>query len=195
MSESKKTFVAQLVEKTRGSLLNFLSTKVADGEEAADIAQDAYMRIYKLQEPQALDNAKAYLFQVAANIAIDQLRRKNLANKYDSSQRAQQEIMDAALPNQAHNTASPERKLEAQQQLQKIDEAMLSMPIAARQAFLLHRQKGLSYSQIAKEMNVSVSSVEKYILTALRHCRSYLKDNSDRTGDITSLNANWDWGK
>ena len=39
---------------------------------------------------------------------------------------------------------------------------------------MLHRVRGLSYSDIAREMGVSVSSVEKYILEALRHCREHL---------------------
>ncbi|MAZ89474.1 MAG: hypothetical protein CL693_17720 [Cellvibrionaceae bacterium] len=53
---------------------------------------------------------------------------------------------------------------------------MDDLPIKCRQAFLLHRVKGLSYNDIAHEMGVSVSSVEKYILQALKHSRAVLKE-------------------
>jgi len=48
------------------------------------------------------------------------------------------------------------------------------MPFKVKQAFLLHRQSGLPYSAIAEQMQVSVSSVEKYILQALKQCRETL---------------------
>ena len=51
---------------------------------------------------------------------------------------------------------------------------MDALPERCRQAFLLHRVSGLSYNDIARELGVSVSSVEKYILQALKHCRREL---------------------
>ena len=66
--------------------------------------------------------------------------------------------------------------------------AMERLPERCSQAFLLHRTSGLSYSEIAQELGVSVSSVEKYILQALKHCRAALamyyedKDPGKETG-------------
>ena len=56
----------------------------------------------------------------------------------------------------------------------RIYAAIDELPLKCRQAFLLHRNSGLSYSDIALELDVSVSSVEKYILQALKHCRAAL---------------------
>ena len=65
--------------------------------------------------------------------------------------------------------------LGARQKLDAINRAVDELPFKVKQAFLLHRQNGLSYSAIAKQMGVSVSSVEKYILQALKHFRLALK--------------------
>ena len=70
--------------------------------------------------------------------------------------------------------ASPEQVLCAREKLAAIQQALAELPPKAQQAFLLHRQSGMPYSAIAEQMQVSVSSVEKYILQALRHCRAKL---------------------
>jgi len=49
------------------------------------------------------------------------------------------------------------------------------MPQKVRRAFLLHRSKDLSYPEIAAEMGVSTSMVEKYIIQALKQIRAELK--------------------
>ena len=72
------------------------------------------------------------------------------------------------------SAASPEKILGAQEKLADIYQAVDELPFKTRQAFLLHRHTGLSYQEIATQMEVSVSSVEKYILEALKHCRKKL---------------------
>ena len=71
--------------------------------------------------------------------------------------------------------ASPEQILSAREKLSYIYEAVDELPFKVKQAFLLHRHRGMSYQDIANDMEVSVSSVEKYILEALKHCRRKLE--------------------
>ncbi len=68
----------------------------------------------------------------------------------------------------------------AREQLQSVYQAVESLPVKCKQAFLLHRMSGLSYSEIATEMSVSISSVEKYILQALKHCRKSMVSDSSK---------------
>lgn len=69
---------------------------------------------------------------------------------------------------------TPEELVAARQQLGLIYRAIEDLPLRCRQALMLHRVRGLSYAEIARDMGVSVSSVEKYILEALKHCREHL---------------------
>ena len=73
----------------------------------------------------------------------------------------------------------------AREKLSAIYSAVDEMPLKVKQAFLLHRSSGMSYNDIAEEMQVSVSSVEKYILQALRHCRSRLAAHFPADDDPT----------
>ena len=69
-----------------------------------------------------------------------------------------------------------EREMEAKQTLTCIYESLAGLPQNPRQAFILNRAKGLTYGEIATQMGVSVSSVEKYILEALKHLRRVLDE-------------------
>jgi len=67
-----------LISSQGNALVRFLSRKLGSIDDAQEIAQDAFMRLYRLEHADDLDNARAYLFQVASNMAIDQLRRRKL---------------------------------------------------------------------------------------------------------------------
>ena len=71
-----------LISSQRSALVRFLSRKLGSIDDAQEIAQDAFMRLHRLEHADDLDNARAYLFQVASNMAIDQLRRRKLHARY-----------------------------------------------------------------------------------------------------------------
>lgn len=171
MGENKPGFLESLFKQHSVQLQRFLARRLNDPQEAAEIAQEAYLRMQRLDAPEALDNARAFLFQVAANMATDHLRRQQLQTKY---LRSQLQLSEATADIDLPSGEDPEQQLVAEQRLAQITAALDSMAQKPRQAFLLHRRSGLSYSQIAQEMGVSVSSVEKYILQALKHCRREL---------------------
>ena len=172
MSKEKAQFLQQLVEDYGSSLERFLSRKLDNPADAAEVAQEAFLRIYRLKQPEKLDNARAFLFQVASNLAVDQLRHRSLHYRFLKSEESQAVDTEASEP--LAGAASPEQILNAREKLARIYEAIDQLPAKCRQAFLLHRNSGMSYNEIARELDVSVSSVEKYILQALKQCRAAL---------------------
>jgi RNA polymerase sigma-70 factor (ECF subfamily) len=163
----KEVNTALLVDE----LANYLAKKVRNNDDACDLAQEAFLRMHKFQQSRQLDNARAFLFKTANNLAVDQMRRARVHDKYLSSE---------MLPEQSDEeddkfAPSAERTVSAEQELDKIYEVVDRMPLKVRRAFLLHRGKDLSYSEIAAEMNVSTSMVEKYIIEALKLLRSELR--------------------
>ncbi|MBB6521351.1 RNA polymerase sigma factor [Pseudoteredinibacter isoporae] len=172
--EKNKSILEQLFNEHAPGLVRFLARKTRNQEDAEDIAQGAFLRIQKLENLDQLDNPRAYLYQTASNLAIDQLRRAKLHRGYLQSETPTAPEIEESSGNYV-DQATPERLLSAKEELVQIEETISDLPFKARQAFLLHRTKGLAYSDIAKEMGVSVSSVEKYILLALRQCHQALK--------------------
>ncbi|MFV8818987.1 RNA polymerase sigma factor [Haliea sp. E17] len=171
MENDKNRFIAELVHDHRAALESFLAQRLGNPDEAAELVQEVFIRLHRLETPEQLENPRAYLYQAASNLAVDQLRRRKLHFRFLArEQRAPEEIELAST------SASPEQILAARQRLAAVNEAINTLPFKARQAFLMHRQSGMSYSAIAEELRVSVSSVEKYILQALRECRTALEN-------------------
>ena len=168
---NKESSTALLLDEQMGELatplVRYLSKKVHNNEDANDLAQEAFLRMHKFQQSRRLDNARAFLFKTANNLVVDQVRRASVHDKYLSFERLSEqsdEENDKFAP-------SAERTVSAEQELDRIYKVVNQMPEKVRSAFLMHRGKDLSYSQIATEMDVSTSMVEKYIIQALRILR------------------------
>ncbi len=184
MNSDKQRFLAELVSEHGARLEKYLARKLDSPEDAAEITQEAFLRLHRMAQPEQLDNARAFLFQVATNLAVDQLRKRQLHHRFLSGEKDQMESGEPA--DSIGTAASPEQIVSARERLAAIYQAVDELPFKVKQAFLLHRRSGLSYSEIAEQLGVSVSSVEKYILQALKQCRDRLNDptpHSDPVGE------------
>ena len=158
----KAQFVAQLYQQQALPLVKFLASRYRNAAEAQDIAQEAWLRIFRLQHPEELDNARAFLFQTAANLAIDRARRGKLEQRYLDLELG---LADATV------APSMEQTLAGRQALEQVEATLAKLPLKCRQAFVLHRSRGLPYPEIAQQLGVSTSMVEKYIIQALKALR------------------------
>jgi RNA polymerase sigma factor (sigma-70 family) len=153
------TQIASLFHQYREELIRRLVSMVKSHETAADLVQDTYVRLLRLGDAHVVEQPRALLHRIAANLAIDHLRKeKNLIQASEG--------MDAAVtvPSQA---PSPERELLAKQRLRLCLQAVRELPPRSREAFLLCRVYGYSYQEIAVRMNISESGVEKLLMRAL----------------------------
>ena len=158
---------AILMDELATPLVRYLARKVPNDEDANDLAQEAFLRMHKFQQSKDLENARAFLYRTANNLVIDQQRRARVHDRYMST---------AMLPEHSDEdedkfAPSAERTVSAKEELDRIYEIVDHMPVKVRRAFLLHRGKDMSYAEIASEMNVSTSMVEKYIIQALKLIR------------------------
>ena len=164
-SGPKTAFVADLYTQQATPLVKYLTARFRNPEEAQEIAQEAWLRFYRLPAPENLQNAKAFLFQTASNLAIDRARRASLEQRY-LDQEAKEPTRD--------ESPTVEQAMQSREELELIEHALSQLPLKCRQAFVMHRVSGLSYPGIAEALAVSTSMVEKYIIQALKHFRSTL---------------------
>jgi RNA polymerase sigma-70 factor (ECF subfamily) len=161
----KSAFVSELYTAQAMPLVKYLTARFRNSEEAKEIAQEAWLRFYRLPEPETLQNAKAFLFQTASNLAIDRARRASVEQRY-----LEQEAGDLGRD----ESPTVEQAMQGREELALIEDALHKLPLKCRQAFVMHRVSGLSYPRIAEALGVSTSMVEKYIIQALKHFRNIL---------------------
>lgn len=162
--------IAALRENYR-DLLRFLTRRTGDADRAADLAQDTYLRLAAVSAASEIENARAYVYRVAGNLAIDTLRRDaRIANDFTFLEEGSA-VADPA--------PSPETRALARERLRLLEAALDELPAKKRLALLLSRVDGRTFAEIAERLGVSESMVAKYIVQALRHCRDRLVDGDN----------------
>lgn len=164
-----------LYTRYRPELLRFLRARCGDVTEAEDIVQELWLR---LQSPHlgTVTNGRAYLYQMANNLALDRARERHRRVRRDHEWSQSAHAGDWA----AGEVAAPEPVLPdaliEQEELQKLSAAVASLPEGARRAFCLHKLEGRSHAEVAAQLGISRSGVEKHIAVAMQHLRRTLVD-------------------
>lgn len=159
-------------------LLRFISRQNISHEEAREIVQESYCRLQQVPQVEAMESARGYLFRTAVNLARDSKRQRrrefHVVSAADIGAPAEVEVPSGA--------PTAYQVLEGQQELAIIEQAIEELTPTCRQAFVMHRFGGATYSQIASELGLSVSMIEKYVSQALVHLKTRLDAAHAATG-------------
>ncbi|MGE0716908.1 MAG: RNA polymerase sigma factor [Alphaproteobacteria bacterium] len=157
--------LARLAEAHYDELLAFVRRRVGSAALAMEIVQETWLRAAADPDRPVADG-RAYLYRIAANLAVDRLRRERLESAYS--------VPGPPPPDIAADAPSPERAAVGRQELAVLEAAIAELPERCREVFLLHRADGLTMRAIAARLAISEKTVEKHIARALLHCRQRL---------------------
>lgn len=152
---------SKLYEEHHAWLVRWLVHRTRGLHNAQDLAQDTFLRI--LARPGVLDSLahpRAWLARVANNLVVDQARRRLLEKHYLE--------LVADLPEQ--EVPSVEEQLQLLELLSRIDHLLDGLRPLEKTTFLMSRLDGLTYKEIAEQLSISLSSVEKYMAKAMLAC-------------------------
>ena len=135
----------------RGRLRKMVNTS----SEVDDIVSEAMTRAFAVEDFSRITNGRSYVFTIARNIVLDEARRSQIVS-YEV-------IADLDI---LSDNLSAERKLQARDELRRLEAIIQTIPAQSRQAFILRRVHGKGVKEIAEEMGLSVSTVDKHIARA-----------------------------
>ena len=169
---NQQDLLQRVIRDHDSAIRRFLRARLANHPDHEDLVQDIYVKLARqenLDQKLSLGAAqtRSYLFTIAANLLRDRYRRKSIRQEVKLSV-AEEEGCENHFP-------SPEDILISRQRLDAIRKAILRLPFNCRRAFLLSRFQDLSYREIAEEMDISISMVEKHIMRALADIRSCVR--------------------
>lgn len=145
------------------SLTRRLQRRVGSRDLAEDAMQETYMRLCDMGGA-AVKDRQAMILRIAANIAIDLVRRER---RHTERATSDDDVLDAVTD----PAPSAETRLIDKQSLDALARALAAMPAKPRTALLLARCHGWTHARIAARLGVSESMVAKYLVQALCRCR------------------------
>lgn len=176
--------IERAVRKHDRVLVRWLAQKFGDLETARDIAQSTYLRVWRYAQIQPIDNLQALIFKTAANLAANEFRARKRMKTL--SQEQAKESTGRAIEWIACPGPSPEATTLAREEVAATLQAIEALPQRARRAFILSRFEEKTYREIAALLDVSESSIEKYIIAALKALR-LAAEGSGRPPNIVRL--------
>jgi RNA polymerase sigma factor (sigma-70 family) len=167
-AESQSESVEQLFRDHNRALVNFLATRLHSDHEAREVAQEAYVRLLQLDRPAAASFMRASLFRIAANLAVDRLRRRGV----------QMRAARSSFFDEFDTRHEPERCLLAEEELRRVRGFLAELPEKCRRAYLLYRLEDKGQGEIAAELNITPRMVRHHLNHALVYCRLRLNGAS-----------------
>lgn len=146
-----------LVGQYREPLRRFFERRLRNRTDAEDLTQEVLTRLAR-RRLLIRQTRPAYIFLTARSVLLDQVRR----NRVRTLSRQPQE--DEALM----EAPSAERVCAAQERMQRVSQLMEQLTPRTRQVFTLQRIEGLTYTEIAQALGITMGTVEKHMTTALR---------------------------
>ncbi len=158
----------------RANLIRFLAARLRNEAIAEELVQELWIKVSANKITEPVGNPVGYLFTMAANLSLDNIRQRQRRNRRD--EKWTNESTNKVGGFTTSYDEDGETRLLRAENIAKVRAAIDTLPPKARQAFVLHRMQGLSHKQVAAELGISVSTVEKHIIKAMRALTVILRE-------------------
>jgi len=154
------TILLRTFREHEGDLLRFLGKRLGSQATASDVLYDLYLKLLQGVGPGDVQDGRAYLFSMAANLATDHLR----------VERRRGEILREAndiIWNRSDDL-TPERHALARSELAHLEAVITGLSERQRQVFLLSRFEDRTQAEIAAELGIGITTVYKDLKDVMR---------------------------
>ena len=144
-------------------------SKIVPPQDVEDIVQETYVRLCQVGAPERIRHPKSYLYKTARNLALDSLKRAEhrLTESWDDREHGLG-LMGTGADETFEKAVSSE-------EFGLFCEAVRRLPVQARRVFVLKKVYGYSQREIAGELGLSESTVEKHVALAVRRCAAHMQ--------------------
>jgi len=147
------------------ALRNYLYYKFGNEEQAEDVTQEAFIKLWENCANVPPEKAKSFLYTVANNTTLNHIAHQKVVLEYAKK-----------APGRHTDNEAPDYIMEEEQFKVKLQKAIDKLSEAQRTAFLLNRIDGKKYHEIADMLGISVKAVEKRIHGALLELRKEIEN-------------------
>ena len=157
--------------------------------EVEDIVQETYVRACQAEHRQEIRAPRSFLYKTARNLALDYVKRAETRLTVCSEDPGTAALTD-------HHRLDDETfdKVTADEEFSDFCDAVRHLPIQCRRAFVLKKVYGYTQREIARELKLSESTVEKHIANGMKRCTLFMMKRRAKAlgrGNMRRRNSAW----
>jgi RNA polymerase sigma-70 factor, ECF subfamily len=151
-------------------LCGFAERYVRSADQAEELVEEVFVRLWQQREEcRGCSSLKSYLYTAVRNRALKLLRHEGVVRRTVEQALRENRPLGVAAP-----FAAADEEVHAHELALAARRAIDRLPARSREAYLLHRQEGLSYAEIAERMGISTKTVENHLIRAVKALREQL---------------------
>lgn len=154
----EKIFQSLFLTQAEG-LRNYLYYKTGNMQQAEDLTQEAFGKLWQNCAKVVFEKARGFLFKVAGNLFLNEAEHKKVVLKFQKTLRTRE------------SQQTPQYLMEEKEFQERLERAINALPEGQRTVFLMNRIDKKKYREIAEELGISVKAVEKRMHSALSKLR------------------------
>ncbi|MBK7171618.1 MAG: RNA polymerase sigma factor [Gammaproteobacteria bacterium] len=159
-------------------LKRFLRRFTSSHHDVDDICQETILRALEAERDREIREPRAFLYGIARNVVRDRLDRE--------SRSIIDFIADFSPDEYLHHEPSVEEQLDSRKRMMLFTEAAATLPGQCQRVFVLKKVYGYSHKEIARELDISISTVEKHVAAGLKRCLEYMQQHAETNTDRAS---------
>jgi RNA polymerase sigma factor (sigma-70 family) len=156
-------FIKGVYESSYKELFAFLLRRAKNKQQAQDFSQETYLRLMRVERTDLIEQPKAYLFRIAANL-VHEMRIKS-DRQSEKNTCSLDGIEDMA------SDSDPQSNFEIQKAITDLESILAGLPPIYQSILLMRKRDGLSHGEIAQKLGISIHTVRKYLTRAITECR------------------------
>lgn len=167
MTRLTRESITDLFTESNTDVIKYLRSRLPGGEDARDLAQEAYLRLLRLKRGDLVRNPEAYLFRIASNLVHEYwLSGQRTVTNY---------IAGVDLDTIPAPENSPDLLARQQEAMEALERALQALPPLYQQIVIMHRRDGLTYNEISEKLGISPHMVKKNLSKGLARCQERMR--------------------
>ena len=164
VTDPKLSLVERLFTEQGAALRRFFGRRIRSKADAADLAQEVYVRMLRMSDQEAIRNPVLYLYTVANNLVKEHaVLERRRASGID--------IDEAPAHEQLETLPAFDGELDTTQRVTRLGVVLKQLRPKCRAALVLRFTHELTYREIAIHLGVSPQMAKKYVAQGLSHCQ------------------------
>jgi RNA polymerase sigma factor (sigma-70 family) len=159
--------IFNMFQQNETLLKKFLRRFMSNKHDIEDICQETILRALEAEKTKEIKEPRAFLFGVSKNIVRKQLDKQSKSLIDFIEDFTPQEYLSSDTPTLEDNASD-------QQRMVFFTEAVATLPKQCQRVFMMKKAYGYSHKEIAAQLGISTSTVEKHVAAGLKRCSEYM---------------------